>query len=1272
MSRSLCLPSIPKPRWFVLPSIASKITTDRLKSSRVVSTGLMHGRVEQAQEGESQIADNGNVSKKSKIRVLKPIVRVFSGAATAVVNSLALYAVAQGGGDVSEFMAGMGREMSTRETKNDGILKSKGEFKSAKSIKPRSIERLCTEKEFEIRSHLLGQNDAELKMNLGTIVENIRQGRRVLEIATAVELKVKEDVSINKKGRSEIITGGNAKEAEVNELLEKIARAEQEIFVACCDAKGLQVDVQEKLESKLLSGANDSSTCHILEVDVHEKMESTQENDNENENCTGSSSPLMKVGDGLWEILEGKSNNCQPREEQASGVICDIYGKLIGTQELYDTETSSSSKDYEFSVIDRHDNFIPERRTTVKSDLRIELGPSIVNCKAQPTEMGLKRDIRSIDGLKCEAQDKLGVRDAASLTGGTGTFDSADETGSQEKQTQEQKHATKADACCCDKKKLKVSSRLGFTAIFRLRLTYNGFTRDKTKSTGSETEEWRVNTEIFLNEDISAETGSAPEYEEAKEVNTSLRILDKVISRVLKQIVVDKMEGGKEYVRKIVEGGYTMDSMQVSLLSSVLKFKAHLRSNPKVGVDSEKEIEKGVKGTRILRRSSSHLGEVGDQVQELDSREETKIIVFEDPLEDSKCQPGNGMKSECEDIATEVSTDATYSVMGSSDILIGKEAWHLNESARHAGILLTVDTDALALPTEAVKTFTGDVEKGGRIFSKDSVSGENLQISNKTEELSEIIAGINSTLGPDPHKIVRVRQAKITNEESSYEPQAISEKLDSQRDHRDQVFVYVKNSGMTAQDIFAADYENFSPLVAGGQSIEVWKAQDKKSGRFVVIKKTTGDQFTLSPNVAEAQTGLLLSGLEYLAETLQVVQTLDSLYIVTAHAGDLTALEFAKSLGVQARSSPSGKRKFDAIFELLLYRLFIGLNNVHMFGFYYGDVKPANYVVSEDGTPTLVDWGTVLQALSDGTVRFLGGTRAYEAPECRNRFAFVSQKSDVYSLGLTVAQLQHAYRNPNEDGGLSPTVCKRRCLLMDKKRLAPELAALLKDMLQFDADQRPNIADALSSSWAKHIRVKHNLSEPTNFIGSFHQVQEIEPAVVSKMVKSLGWSEAEVRSALERALQVPPTSPTSTSNCDSATYKSQSLASKFLMSIGMGKCRGQCPRMFEYNYSRNAAGRNLYNMIAEKLARGADPFFEMGEIPYSLQRGMVLRRLKMRAYGGLLKSPGTIEQHENERFTACHNSGSLDLEIPLLSNRPSSGLTFRFPSEEHYLSRVSL
>lgn len=109
----------------------------------------------------------------------------------------------------------------------------------------------------------------------------------------------------------------------------------------------------------------------------------------------------------------------------------------------------------------------------------------------------------------------------------------------------------------------------------------------------------------------------------------------------------------------------------------------------------------------------------------------------------------------------------------------------------------------------------------------------------------------------------------------------------------------------------------------------------------------------------------------------------------------------------------------------ILLALSHGLAKLHDLGIIHRDIKPEHILIEKDGTPRLIDFDTC-RRFKDGkaTDTTLLGTKTYAPPE---QFGFqqTDQRSDIYSLGVTISELLP----PNYQGTLRPIL--NRCSRLD-------------------------------------------------------------------------------------------------------------------------------------------------------------------------------------------------------------------------------------------------
>ena len=115
-------------------------------------------------------------------------------------------------------------------------------------------------------------------------------------------------------------------------------------------------------------------------------------------------------------------------------------------------------------------------------------------------------------------------------------------------------------------------------------------------------------------------------------------------------------------------------------------------------------------------------------------------------------------------------------------------------------------------------------------------------------------------------------------------------------------------------------------------------------------------------------------------------------------------VEEASDSRLESNQVPSTRAEIDVQLGLV-ERVARIVHYAHELGVVHRDIKPSNIVVSSDGSPVVLDFGTaVLEAQSDGQVTATGevlGTPSYMSPEQLQERP-VDRRSDVWSLGVTL------------------------------------------------------------------------------------------------------------------------------------------------------------------------------------------------------------------------------------------------------------------------------
>ncbi|HIM31974.1 MAG: serine/threonine-protein kinase [Pirellulaceae bacterium] len=146
------------------------------------------------------------------------------------------------------------------------------------------------------------------------------------------------------------------------------------------------------------------------------------------------------------------------------------------------------------------------------------------------------------------------------------------------------------------------------------------------------------------------------------------------------------------------------------------------------------------------------------------------------------------------------------------------------------------------------------------------------------------------------------------------------------------------------------------------------------------------------------------------------------------------------------------------------------LQVVHQAGFRHADIKPANLLVANNWHVTLIDLGLAQPLCRDADYhqQWLAGSMGYAAPELFSVGTEVTEKADVYSLGVTLYELITGKR---PDASVSSQFDAERFSppdgrFLDLKSACPsasaELSRLVREMLALPAQGRPAICTLIS------------------------------------------------------------------------------------------------------------------------------------------------------------------------------------------------------------------
>jgi formylglycine-generating enzyme required for sulfatase activity/predicted Ser/Thr protein kinase len=212
-----------------------------------------------------------------------------------------------------------------------------------------------------------------------------------------------------------------------------------------------------------------------------------------------------------------------------------------------------------------------------------------------------------------------------------------------------------------------------------------------------------------------------------------------------------------------------------------------------------------------------------------------------------------------------------------------------------------------------------------------------------------------------------------------------------------------------------------SVLGSGGFGI-TYLARDTALGRQVVIKENLPVQFcfrdpsslTVAPRHSQSddadnfqwslenfsKEAAMLASLHHpgIVQVLRSFQAFGTAYFVMPYVEGVTLEDMLQSRQQAAQSFAEDELRG------LIERVLAALDHLHQRGIYHRDIKPGNILITSEGTPVLIDFGSARQRLSERSMTVVesAGYTPFEQLQTRGR---IGPWSDLYAFGATLAKV---------------------------------------------------------------------------------------------------------------------------------------------------------------------------------------------------------------------------------------------------------------------------
>src|SRR5204863_4859696 len=204
---------------------------------------------------------------------------------------------------------------------------------------------------------------------------------------------------------------------------------------------------------------------------------------------------------------------------------------------------------------------------------------------------------------------------------------------------------------------------------------------------------------------------------------------------------------------------------------------------------------------------------------------------------------------------------------------------------------------------------------------------------------------------------------------------------------------FAERADFSAGDVFAGRYRMIARIGRGGMG-DVWRADDMILEAPVALK--------LMHSASPSDRSRILQEVRL---ARQITHPAVCRVFDVGEAGETIffSMEFVQGEDLAALLKRTGRLSSERVLEIAR-QLCAGLAAAHAEGVLHRDLKPANVLIDQDGRVRITDFGIAV-ATADPGPRVMIGTLGYMAPEQLAADAPVTERTDVYALGVILYEL---------------------------------------------------------------------------------------------------------------------------------------------------------------------------------------------------------------------------------------------------------------------------